>query len=107
MTLKIEAFDIDDADKEVGIAAARAAYNAALPEGAPTIDSDVAYANMIAPTVFDAYIGSAKRAVAAKLDQLWDAAAIAEVATLVDQKIAEKGAEVAPAEPPVEVPVGP
>ena len=99
MTLKVEAFEIDDADKEAGFAQAAQAHLDATGE---TLTPE-----MVAASAFDAYIGSAKRAVAAKLEQIDDVAAIAEVATLVDAKIAEKGAEVVPAEPAVEVPVGP
>jgi len=102
MTLKVEAFEIDDADKESGFAQAAQAHLDATGE---TLTPE-----MVAASAFDAYIGSARRAVAAKLEQIDDAAAIAEVATLVDQKIAEKPqpiVEPAPMEPPVAVPVGP
>lgn len=103
---------LDDASKEAGLAQARVAYNAAiavanaqLPHDPdtdevigtpqPTIDTDEDYANMIAAASFDAFKGADKRAIAAKLEQVKDPAAIAAIGALVDQKVAEEPAAVA------------
>lgn len=81
---------LDDASKEAGLQQARAAYNAASAEGTPTIDTDEAYANMIAAAAFDAFQGADKRAIAARLEQVKNPAAIAAIGALVDQKVAEE-----------------
>lgn len=86
MTIKAT-INIDDADLEAGIAQARAAYNNTADT---PIDTDEEYASMLAAAGMESFRGSAKRVLAAKLEQVDDPAALAEIAVLVDAKIAEK-----------------
>lgn len=46
---------ITDAHQLAGIAAARDAYNAALPEGAPTIDTDADYVQFVMSSAAQSY----------------------------------------------------
>jgi hypothetical protein len=100
MTLKVEAFTIDDPDLEVGFAQAAQAHLDATGE--------VLTPEQVAASAFEAYRGSVKNALHAKIDEISLPADLAEIAVLVDSKVPVKVADVDPlpvAEPPVEIKV--
>lgn len=86
MTIKTT-LSIDDAELEAGIAQGLAADNEATGQSR-TLEEFVADSSVAA---LEGYRGSAKRALQAKLDAL-NEADVAEVAALVDAKMAAKGA---------------
>ena len=101
MSIKVE-FNLDDAALEADIAQRMGEYNARTD----TPVDLTAFAIKEASYALERMRGSAKSAVVAKMAQIDDAAAIAEVAVLVDAKIAEKPqpiVEPAPIAPAVEV----
>lgn len=81
MTLKVQAFEITDADLEAGFAASAQAHLDATGE--------VLAPETVAASAFEAYRGAVKNALAAKIAEL-PADAVAEVAALVDTKLPPK-----------------
>ena len=99
MTIKVQTFDVDDADLEAGFAQAAQAHLDATGE--------VLAPEVVAASAFEAYRGAVKGSLSAKVEKL-QAKDIAEVAALVDAKLSAAAVDVpAEPEPPVGVPVGP